>query len=249
MNDLTDRFSRQQDLVPQERLEKLTATGICCGAIGRQVALQLAAMGVRSFILIDHDTVDLSNVTTQGYCLADVRRRKVHALGDALQQFDGQIKTAEIPDRFRPDQHVSEILFCCVDSIETRAAIWRKVGRSAEFWADGRMRGEVLRVLSVGDESSRRHYSTTLFPEAEAQVGTCTARSTLYAASIAAGLMIHQFARWLRGQMVEADLTLNLLASEMTTRLPESERGFVPRAVLEEAVPIAERLQELAKND
>ena len=216
MTSTQERFSRQQGLVPQERLEHLTATVIGVGAIGRQVALQLAALGVRTFILIDHDTVDLSNVTTQGYCLGDVGRHKVHALGDALQCFDGQIGTGEIPDRFRPDGHVSDVIFCCVDSIDTRAAIWRKVGRGTEFWADGRMRGEVLRILVAANDASRVHYPTTLFPEAEAQVGACTARSTLYAASIAAGLMLHQFVRWLRGQEVDSDLSLNLLASEMT---------------------------------
>ena len=210
-----ERFSRQQGLVPQERLEHLTATVIGVGAIGRQVALQLAALGVRSFILIDHDTVDLSNVTTQGYSLDDVGHRKVHALAGALQHYDGQIGTVEIPDRFRPDGHVSDVIFCCVDSIDTRAAIWRRVGRGAQFWADGRMRGEVLRILVAADEPSRGHYPTTLFPEAEAQLGACTARSTLYAASIAAGLMLHQFVRWLRGQEVDADLSLNLLASEI----------------------------------
>jgi len=50
----------------------------------------------------------------------------------------------------------------------------------------------------------------------EAQPGRCTARSTLYVASIAAGLMIHQFTRWLRGLPIEPDLSFNLLASELT---------------------------------
>ena len=34
-------------------------------------------------------------------------------------------------------------------------------------------------------------------------------------ANIAAGLMVGQFARWLRGLGVERDLTLNLLAAEL----------------------------------
>ena len=34
--------------------------------------------------------------------------------------------------------------------------------------------------------------------------------------SIAAGLMVGQFARWLRRQRVTPDQTLNLLASELT---------------------------------
>ena len=63
----SDRFVRQQDLVPSDRLATQRATVIGVGAVGRQVAFQLAAIGVRRLQLIDFDVVDRSNVTTQGY--------------------------------------------------------------------------------------------------------------------------------------------------------------------------------------
>jgi molybdopterin-synthase adenylyltransferase len=78
------------------------------------------------------------------------------------------------------------------------------------------MLGEVIRVLTVADEQGRDHYSTTLFSQAEAQRGACTARSTIYAASIAAGLMVHQFTRWLRGLPTDRDCSLNLLAADLS---------------------------------
>ena len=78
------------------------------------------------------------------------------------------------------------------------------------------MRGEVLRILTAVDSKSRDHYDTTLFTQAEAQTGACTSRSTIYTASIAAGLMLHQFTRWLRGISTDFDMTLNLLAGEAT---------------------------------
>ena len=104
-----------------------------------------------------------------------------------------------------PSSHVGEAVFCCVDSIEARAAIWRSLRGQLQFWADGRMLGETIRVLVAADDASRDHYPTTLFAASEAQAGRCTARSTIYAASIAAGLMLHQFVRWLRRQPVDAD--------------------------------------------
>jgi phosphoglycerate dehydrogenase-like enzyme len=39
-----DRFTRQRELVPADRLVNITVTVIGVGAIGRQVALQLAAV-------------------------------------------------------------------------------------------------------------------------------------------------------------------------------------------------------------
>jgi sulfur carrier protein ThiS adenylyltransferase len=77
------------------------------------------------------------------------------------------------------------------------------------------MLGETIRILVVADQNGRRHYPTTLFAASEAQPGRCTARSTIYTANVAAGLLIHQFARWLRDQPVDADVSLNLLASEL----------------------------------
>ncbi len=212
---MTDRFSRQQDLVPTERLHSLTATVIGVGAIGRQVALQLAALGIRKLRLIDFDTVELTNVTTQGYRHCDLGIAKVTATAQAVREIDPTIDVMTITDRFRPRHMAGEAVFCCVDSISTRAAIWRTVNLTAQFWCDGRMLGEVLRIVTVADGTGREHYPTTLFEQSEAQPGSCTARSTIYTANIAAGLMLHQFSRWMRGRFLERDLTLNLLANEI----------------------------------
>jgi len=76
------------------------------------------------------------------------------------------------------------------------------------------MLAEVIRVLAADEQVGRDHYPMTLFAQAEAQPGLCTARSTIFAASVAAGLMVHQFTRSLRGVPVDRDISLNLLAGE-----------------------------------
>ncbi|MBI1348690.1 ThiF family adenylyltransferase [bacterium] len=213
---LTDRFQRQAALVPQEKLSRHAITVIGVGAIGRQVALQLAAIGARQLHLMDPDVVEATNITTQGYRLADLGQSKVEATAAALRELQLDLSLTLIAERYRPALAISDVVFVCVDTISVRAAIWRTMQRHCQFWADGRMRGEVLRILSATDETSGRHYTTTLFPQGEAQVGSCTAQSTIYAASIAAGLMVHQFTRWLRGLPLDADLAVNLLGSELS---------------------------------
>jgi molybdopterin-synthase adenylyltransferase len=59
----SDRFQRQRDLVPLNPMERLIATVIGVEAIGRQVALQLAALGVRRLQLIDFEMVEPTNIT------------------------------------------------------------------------------------------------------------------------------------------------------------------------------------------
>ena len=208
-----DRFERQEELVPRERILCEVVTVIGVGAIGRQVALQLTALGVPKIQLVDFDRVERSNITSQGYLTSDVGRPKVEATGDACHQLEHLLDLEDVQDRYRPSLQIGTSVFCCVDSISTRAAIWRSVESRCRFWGDGRMLGEALRVLVAADQG-RKHYSTTLFPQAEAQAGRCTSRSTIYAASLAAALLVHQFTRYLRGLPLDVDATFNLLAGE-----------------------------------
>lgn len=215
-----DRFERQAELISRERVLQEHVTVIGVGAVGRQVALQLTALGVPKLQFIDPDEVEPSNITTQGYLTDDVGRPKVQATADACQQIEHLLAVEEIHDRFRPTHQLGNAVFCCVDSISTRAAIWRSVERRCAFWADGRMLGEVVRVLAATAEQGRKHYATTLFPQAEAQVGRCTSRSTIYAASLAAALLVHQYTRYLRGLPPDVDATFNLLAGEYVVAAP-----------------------------
>ena len=217
MIEAIDRFVRQQELVPRDKLCDITATVIGVGAVGRQVALHLAALGIRRLQLIDFDRVEPTNITTQGSLLNDLGLPKVEALSRAIGGIDPEIEVQTIEDRFRSRFDIGQVVFCCVDSISARTAIWRSAGERCRFWSDGRLLGEVMRVLVVAGENGREHYPTTLFPQAEAQTGRCTAQSTLYTASITSGLMLHQFTRWLRGLPVDADLVFNLLSGDYVT--------------------------------
>tara|TARA_R110000850_G_scaffold210127_3_gene336111 strand:- start:33912 stop:34577 length:666 start_codon:yes stop_codon:yes gene_type:complete len=214
LNVTIDRFQRQSDLIPAERLSQLTATVIGVGAIGRQVALQLAAIGTPRIQLIDFDSVESTNITTQGYRAQDLGQLKVDTTARAIQELDDSIQVTVIMDRYRVSVPVGEAVFCCVDSISARAVIWRSVNRKCDFWTDGRMLGETIRILTATQHHGMKQYAKTLFPQNEAQTGSCTSRSTIYAASIAAGLMVHQFTRWLRTIPVDFDTTFNLLAGE-----------------------------------
>jgi len=209
-----ERFSRQQDLVPMERLSVCKATVVGVGAIGRQVALQLAAMGVPWLQLVDFDRVEESNLASQGYLEEDLGRMKVEATADLCQRINHNLEIQAVVDRFKRSMEVGNAVFVCVDRIDTRRLIWEAVKGKADFFADGRMAAEVLRVLVACDAASRKHYPTTLFAAEEAYAGSCTAKTTIYCANIAAGLMLTQFTKWLRRLPVEPDVSVNLLSME-----------------------------------
>tara|TARA_R110002124_G_scaffold53648_1_gene153791 strand:+ start:274 stop:939 length:666 start_codon:yes stop_codon:yes gene_type:complete len=218
LNVSTDRFQRQSDLIPAELLSHMTATVIGVGAIGRQVALQLAAIGTPRIQLIDFDMVESTNITSQGYRTQDLGQLKVDTTARAIQELDLSIQVTTYSDRYRATIPIGEAVFCCVDSISARAAIWRLVSTKSNFWCDGRMLSEIIRVLTVSSRNDVDKYSETLFPQTEAQTGSCTSRSTIYAGSVAAGIMVHQFTRWLRSIPIDFDTTLNLLAGEIIVK-------------------------------
>jgi molybdopterin-synthase adenylyltransferase len=105
--------------------------------------------------------------------------------------------------RFRRSTDIGDCLFCCVDNIEIRRLIWESTHRKIQFFTDGRISAEVVCILTATDSQSREHYPTTLFRAAEAYQGVCTAKSTIFAANIAAGLMLSQFSKWLRSLPID----------------------------------------------
>jgi hypothetical protein len=73
---LQDRDLRQRDLVPPGKLACCAALVVGVGAVGRQVALQLTAMGIMNLTLVDFDTVDVVNLAPQGYAPEDLGNPK-----------------------------------------------------------------------------------------------------------------------------------------------------------------------------
>lgn len=210
-----ERYSRQRDIVPPERIADCKATVIGVGAIGRQVALQLSAMGIPWLQMIDHDQVEWSNLASQGYLEGDMGKLKVNATLELCWRINAATQIQAVPERFRRSMEIGNIVFCCVDRIDVRRLIWEAVKDRVNFYCDGRMSAEVLRVLTACDFESRKHYPTTLFNSDEAFVGPCTAKTTIYCANIAAGFMVAQFTKYLRLLPVDPDIQVNLLASEI----------------------------------
>jgi molybdopterin-synthase adenylyltransferase len=210
-----ERYSRQRDIVPAERIAGCKATVIGVGAIGRQVALQLTAIGIPSLHLVDFDLVEVSNLASQGYLEEDLGQLKVEATAALCRKANGSVEITPVAERLRRSMEIGNAVFVCVDKIDVRRLIWEAVRDKVSFFCDARMSAEVLRVLTACESQSRAHYPTTLFRTEEAFAGPCTAKTTIYCANIAAGLMVAQFTKYLRHLPIESDLQLNLLACEL----------------------------------
>jgi sulfur carrier protein ThiS adenylyltransferase len=192
------------------------------------VALQLAAMGVSWLQLVDFDVVEPSNLCSQGFLEKDLGKFKVDATTELCREINHHLEPYPVAARFRRSMRIGSAVFCCVDQIETRRQIWEAGKNKIEFFCDGRMAAEILRVVTVSDSASRRHYPTTLFAAQDAYAGSCTAKATIYCANVAAGVMLSQFAKWLRCLPVDFDFQLNLLSAELAVYPPDKEVNKTP---------------------
>jgi len=224
------RDVRQKELIPPDRLKEIEAHVIGCGAIGRQVACMLSAMGVPSISLTDHDSIEVVNLGPQAWSTEFLGQYKVLAVAENLQMInsatDVKTNTSRWKSSMLREHSGPTAVFCCVDSIDTRKHIWINNRRNFDFWCDGRMAGEVLRIITAWNENheSFMNYPATLFSGSEAFQGACTTQSTVYSASLAAGLMVSQFAKWLRDAPIDADLTFSIGSGELTPTILEENQ-------------------------
>lgn len=210
------RYTRQQELVPLEKLDDVLVEVIGVGAVGRQVALQLASMGIPRIKIIDFDEVETVNLSPQGFREKDLGKKKVDAVADVMKDANSEIEILKVNGRFRKTQITQNaIVFVCVDDMDVRKLIFDAYKGKCTLLVDGRMSGEVMRVFSVFDDLSAEKYDKGLFSQSEAFQGRCTARSTIYSASMLAALEISMLTKLLRGTNPETLVDFNLLTMEL----------------------------------
>ena len=164
---LLERDIRQRDIVPPEPLASCRALVIGVGAIGRQVALQLAAIGMPRLILVDHDDVRIENLAPQGYLVEDLQAFKVDATAALCRRINPEIEVTTLAERFKrssardlgSDQRL--LVFACVDRIVTRQLVWEAVRLRAALFIDGRISAEVIRILTVAAPATDRQEGIT----------------------------------------------------------------------------------------
>lgn len=184
----TDHLTRQLDIIPLERLgQRITLIG--CGAIGSLTALALAKMGFENIVAYDFDKVSVENMNCQFFRFSDIGKMKAEALRDLIRDFT----RAEIESHSEPyeAQPLHGIVISAVDSMAVRQNIWTQVQKNltVSWLIDPRMASEyaLTYVMNPRDERDRATYEKVLYSDAEAVEERCTAKATMYTATLIAG--------------------------------------------------------------
>lgn len=164
----------------QERVSTARVLVIGVGGLGSPVALYLAAAGVGTLVLVDDDTVDLTNLQRQiAHTTASVGTPKVESAASAIRAINPDI--AVETHRLRADDAAldalvaaADVVVDCCDNFATRQSI----NRACVMYAKPLVSGAAIRFdgqLSVFDSRDARCpcYACVFPPDAHFEETRC----------------------------------------------------------------------------
>ncbi len=196
----------------QTRLADLCITVLGLNGVGRQVAVQLAALGVTRLQLIDAGTVSRRTHAAEGYAEDDIGRPKVHATAQLCHQINPKLDIHTLQSRSLRGLDLGDAVFCCTLSTRRRRSIWQAVSHRARFYTGVDVSDDriylpvVVNVAATEDEPDGVELLPPWGETAGRQRPACPAQ----VASIVAGLMVAEFVRFAAGQGTSREIHLNL---------------------------------------
>lgn len=150
-------------------------------------------MGVGSISLIDHDIVERANLGPQGYRPDQIEMPKVDATCQDIRCIDYECYVNAYATKAGADYDYGQYstVFLCVDCMDARKTIFESERHPGQM-IDTRMSAMTCQTFFV-DFENRDEYAKTLFKNEDAHPEPCTARSTIFTASIVAGLAVTQW--------------------------------------------------------
>jgi molybdopterin/thiamine biosynthesis adenylyltransferase len=211
------------------RASKVGIAGV--GSIGRNIALQLTQFGVGHIMLADPDTIELVNLGTQGWHENDIGRDKVVACEQELLRLRPTVEVETFKDRLPspecPPIKWGDVLFLTTDTMSSRREILFSMMDLSPFSKpkiviDLRMLGEVFQAYSFipTRDNLLTYLKENIFDDDEAVPGTCSTRTTGYAATCAASVATTLFSKFLRGQELPPRVDCDLFSLSMSPATP-----------------------------
>ena len=186
-----ERFLRNKDLIPNEKLKTVGIVGL--GGIGSQLVPLLSIMGFDSIHGWDYDTLEEHNLSTTLYPQNAIGKPKAEIAQAMTQMY------AVHPDKMvfhnKPYDETCGTLPCmivCTDDMESRLAAyitWLEQ-ENREWFVDLRMGAMAMEIVTI--TKIHNGYMDTWIPTHEVDEAPCTMKHTIFTASIVGGLGVNQ---------------------------------------------------------
>jgi molybdopterin/thiamine biosynthesis adenylyltransferase len=113
----------------QRKLLEAHALVIGAGGLGSPVALYLGTAGVGRITLVDHDTVDLTNLQRQiAHDMSRVGRPKAASAAQSIAEINPEVQVIALQERAGPERldelvATADVVIDCCDNFQTRHAV------------------------------------------------------------------------------------------------------------------------------
>tara|TARA_R110002167_G_scaffold42855_4_gene129864 strand:+ start:12022 stop:12696 length:675 start_codon:yes stop_codon:yes gene_type:complete len=210
------RFLRNQDLIPQRKLDRIGIVGL--GGIGSQLVPLLSIMGFKKIVGWDYDILEEHNLSTTLYPQNSIGKPKAQIAKNVFSMYGVD------PDGFESydEKYVESSPTCpkmivCLDNMEGRLVAyknWLKQS-SRQFFIDLRMGALAMEIVTVSKKED--DYMSTWLPTHEIREEPCTMKHTIFTASIVGGLGVDQVFNLVAKRPYHAYIWLGLSPITMRT--------------------------------
>lgn len=196
----TSRYARQAILgevgpAGQAKLAVASVLVVGAGGLGCPVLQYLVGAGVGRITVVDHDTVEVTNLHRQPlYRMSDIGRPKVEAARDALQGFNPEVRLDTVVERLTPQNAArlvagADVVVDAADSFAVTYILSDTCHAAAKPLVSASVIGLTgyAGVFCGGGPSYR-----AVFPEVSVDGGTCATVGVLgTAVAVLGGLQAH----------------------------------------------------------
>ncbi|KTR41641.1 hypothetical protein NS263_03935 [Curtobacterium oceanosedimentum] len=162
------------------------------GGLGAPVLTYLAGAGLGRITIVDHDTVDTSNLARQTlFAAADVGRPKAECAAERVRGVDPVVEVVALAERFRPE-HVADhdVVVDAADSVEVTRTVSDACAAARVPFVWGTALGYDGQVSVFHDAAEEPVDFHDLHPEALPDEGSCAADGVLPALCGAVGAVM-----------------------------------------------------------
>jgi molybdopterin/thiamine biosynthesis adenylyltransferase len=127
------------------KVRRASALVVGAGALGNEVAKNLAMMGVRLIVVLDRDTVEVANLTRSVFFReSDHGRSKVEVLADRVRELNPDVEVLPIDGDLDAALGLGlirrvDLIFSCLDNRMARRSLNRACQKLGKAWIDGSM--------------------------------------------------------------------------------------------------------------
>lgn len=133
----------------QPAIQQATMMVVGVGALGNEVAKNLALLGVGHIVLVDFDRVEISNLARSVlFRMSDRGRPKAEIAARAIKELNPEVRVLSLQADVAREVGLGvfrrmDVVFGCLDSIAARYYLNRKCWRVGVPWIDGGIAGHI----------------------------------------------------------------------------------------------------------